>query len=277
VGEELSMPSASESLLELINVEMMYSGVILVLKGISLKVPEGGIVALLGANGAGKTSTLKCISGLEHTEEGEVTRGHIFFQGEPIEHMDPTEIMQRGIVQVLEGRRILQHLTVEQNLLVASHLRPNLSEVKKDLEVVYSYFPPLEKLSGQTSGYLSGGEQQMLVLGRALMARPKMMLLDEPSLGLAPLVVREIFRVLKALNQQEKITMVIVEQNVRIALAISQHGYILENGRIVLDGKSEELMENEDIKEFYLGLSLKGKRKSYREAKHYKRRKRWLG
>lgn len=277
MGEELSMPSASESLLELINVEMMYSGVILVLKGISLKVPEGGIVALLGANGAGKTSTLKCISGLEHTEEGEVTRGHIFFQGEPIEHMDPTEIMQRGIVQVLEGRRILQHLTVEQNLLVASHLRPNLSEVKKDLEVVYSYFPPLEKLSGQTSGYLSGGEQQMLVLGRALMARPKMMLLDEPSLGLAPLVVREIFRVLKALNQQEKITMVIVEQNVRIALAISQHGYILENGRIVLDGKSEELMENEDIKEFYLGLSLKGKRKSYREAKHYKRRKRWLG
>jgi len=277
VGEELSMASASESLLELINVEMMYSGVILVLKGISLKVPEGGIIALLGANGAGKTSTLKCISGLEHTEEGEVTRGHILFQGESIEHMDPTEIMQRGIVQVLEGRRILQHLTVEQNLLVASHLRPNLAEVKKDLEVVYSYFPPLQKLSGQTSGYLSGGEQQMLVMGRALMARPKMMLLDEPSLGLAPLVVREIFRVLKVLNQQEKITMVIVEQNVRIALAISQHGYILENGRIVLDGKSEELMENEDIKEFYLGLSLKGKRKSYREAKHYKRRKRWLG
>jgi len=277
VGEELSMASASELLLELINVEMMYSGVILVLKGISLKVPEGGIIALLGANGAGKTSTLKCISGLEHTEEGEVTRGHILFQGESIEHMDPTEIMQRGIVQVLEGRRILQHLTVEQNLLVASHLRPNLAEVKKDLEVVYSYFPPLQKLSGQTSGYLSGGEQQMLVMGRALMARPKMMLLDEPSLGLAPLVVREIFRVLKVLNQQEKITMVIVEQNVRIALAISQHGYILENGRIVLDGKSEELMENEDIKEFYLGLSLKGKRKNYREAKHYKRRKRWLG
>ena len=277
MGEELSMASASESLLEMINVEMMYSGVILVLKGISLKVPEGGIIALLGANGAGKTSTLKCISGLEHTEEGEVTRGHILFQGESIEHMDPTEIMQRGIVQVLEGRRILQHLTVEQNLLVASHLRPNLAEVKKDLEVVYSYFPPLEKLSGQTSGYLSGGEQQMLVMGRALMARPKMMLLDEPSLGLAPLVVREIFRVLKVLNQQEKITMIIVEQNVRIALTISQHGYILENGRIVLDGKSEELMENEDIKEFYLGLSLKGKRKSYREAKHYKRRKRWLG
>jgi branched-chain amino acid transport system ATP-binding protein len=271
------MASASESLLELINVEMMYSGIILVLKGISMKVPEGGIIALLGANGAGKTSTLKCISGLEHTEEGEVTRGHILFQGEQIEHMDPTEIMQRGIVQVLEGRRILQHLTVEQNLLVASHLRPNLSEVKKDLEVVYSYFPPLQKLSGQTSGYLSGGEQQMLVMGRALMARPKMMLLDEPSLGLAPLVVREIFRVLKALNEQEKITMIIVEQNVRIALTISQHGYILENGRIVLDGKSEELMENEDIKEFYLGLSLKGKRKSYREAKHYKRRKRWLG
>lgn len=264
-------------MLELVNVEMIYSKVIMVLKGISMKVPEGSIVALLGANGAGKTSALKCISGLEHTEEGEVTRGQILFEGRRIEHMDPTNIVQLGIVQVLEGRRVLKHLTVEQNLLVGSHLRSNLSEVRNDLELVYSYFPRLKDLRDQTSGYLSGGEQQMLVVGRALMSRPKLMLLDEPSLGLAPMLVKEIFRVLKQLNTQERVTMLIVEQNVRIALSISQHGYILENGRIVLDGSSEELMENEDIKEFYLGLSLKGRRKSYRQAKHYKRRKRWLG
>jgi branched-chain amino acid transport system ATP-binding protein len=264
-------------MLELVNVEMMYSGVILVLKGVSMEVPEGSIVSLLGANGAGKTTALKCISGLEHTEEGDVTDGHILMEGQRIEHMDPTQIVQLGIVQVLEGRRILEHLTVEQNLLVGSHHRPNLTEVRADLDLVYSYFPPLREMRNRTSGYLSGGEQQMLVLGRALMARPKIMLLDEPSLGLAPLLVREIFGVLKQLNAQEKVTMLLVEQNVKIALSIAQHGYILENGRIVLDGKAEELMENEDIKEFYLGLSLKGGRKSYREVKHYRRRKRWLG
>ena len=263
--------------LELVNVEMIYNKVIMVLKGVSLDVPEGSIVALLGANGAGKTSTLKCISGLEHTEEGEVTRGHIRFQGREIEHMDPTEIVRLGIVQVMEGRKVLEHQTVEQNLLVASHLRPDMKDVRQDLELVYDYFPKLAQLRNNTSGYLSGGEQQMLVVGRALMARPKLMLLDEPSLGLSPLLVQEIYKVLEELNRNEHITMLLVEQNVRIALSIAQHGYIMENGRIVLDGTSRALMENEDIKEFYLGLSLKGKRKSYREAKHYKRRKRWLG
>ncbi len=264
-------------MLELVNVEMMYSRVILVLKGISMKIPEGGIVALLGANGAGKTSTLKCISGLEHTEDGEVTDGQILLDGLRIDHMDPTAIVRLGILQVLEGRRVLEHLTVEQNLLVGSHLRANMPDVRKDLGLVYSYFPLLKALRDQAAGYLSGGEQQMLVVGRALMARPKLMLLDEPSLGLAPLLVKEIFRVLKQLNTSEKVTMLVVEQNARVALSIAHHGYILENGRIVLDGRSEDLMENEDIKEFYLGLSLKGKRKSYREVKHYKRRKRWLG
>jgi branched-chain amino acid transport system ATP-binding protein len=264
-------------MLELINVEMMYNKVVLVLKGVSMRVPEGNVVALLGANGAGKTTTLKCISGLEHVEEGDVTEGQIRFEGTRIDHMDPAEIVKLGIIQVLEGRRVLEHLSVEQNLLVGSHLQSSLQEVKKVLDLVFTYFPLLKNLRSQTSGYLSGGEQQMLVLGRALMARPKLMLLDEPSLGLAPLVIRDIFQILKKLQTQEKVTMLIVEQNVRAALSISQYGYILENGRLVLEGTAAELIENEDIKEFYLGLSLKGKRKSYREVKHYKRRKRWLG
>ena len=264
-------------MLELINVEMMYNNVILVLKGVSMKVPEGDTVALLGANGAGKTTTLKCISGMEHVEEGDVTEGQIRFQGKRIDHMDPAEIVKLGIVQVLEGRRVLEHLTVEQNLLVGSHLNSNLQQVKEDLELVYSYYEALRYHRQLTSGYLSGGEQQMLVLGRGLMARPKLMLLDEPSLGLAPLLVKEIFQVLKKLNQDQKVTMLIVEQNARVALSISTYGYIMENGRLVLEGSAKDLMENEDIKEFYLGLSIKGKRKSYREVKHYKRRKRWLG
>ena len=264
-------------MLDLINVEMIYNQVIMVLKGVSLHLPEGGIVALLGANGAGKTSTLKCISGLEHTEQGEVTRGQILFEGQPIEHMDPTEIVRLGIIQIMEGRKVLEHLTVDQNLLAGSHLRPNIREVREDLELVYSYFPPLKELRNNTSGYLSGGEQQMLVVGRALMARPKVMLLDEPSLGLSPLLVLKIFETLEELNHREEISMLLVEQNVRVALSIAQHGYILENGRMVLDGTAEQLSENEDIKEFYLGLSLSGGRKSYREVKHYKRRKRWLG
>ncbi|MBU2551526.1 MAG: ABC transporter ATP-binding protein [Proteobacteria bacterium] len=264
-------------MLELINVEMMYNKVILVLKGVSMKVPQGQIVALLGANGAGKTTTLKCISGMEHVEQGDVTEGKILFEGVRIDHMDPTAIVRLGIVQVLEGRKILEHLTVEQNLLVGSHLIPDLKEVRADMELVYSYFPKLATMKTNTSGYLSGGEQQMLVLGRALMARPKLILLDEPSLGLSPLLVKEIFAVLKQLNEDQKMTMVVVEQNARIALSISHYGYIMENGRLVLEGAGSELVENEDIKEFYLGLSLKGKRKSYREVKHYKRRKRWLG
>ena len=264
-------------MLELNNVEMIYNKVILVLKGVSLQVPEGGIVALLGANGAGKTTTLKCISGLEHAEEGEVTRGQILFEGKQIEKMDPTEIVRRGIVQVVEGRKVLEHLTVEQNLLVGSHLRKEMDAVRSDIDLVYTYFPALKKLRDNTSGYLSGGEQQMLVVGRAFMARPKLMILDEPSLGLSPLLVKEIFQVLKDINQKENITLLLVEQNVKIALSIAQHAYILENGRIVLDGTAEELLQNEDIKEFYLGLNLSGGRRSYRNAKHYKRRKRWLG
>jgi len=264
-------------MLELNNVEMIYNKVILVLKGVSLEVPEGGIVALLGANGAGKTTTLKCISGLEHAEEGEVTRGQILFEGQRIEQMDPTEIVRLGIVQVVEGRKVLEHLTVEQNLLVGSHLRKDMDAVKSDIDLVYRYFPALKKLSNNTSGYLSGGEQQMLVVGRAFMARPKLMILDEPSLGLSPLLVKEIFEVIKELNEKEKITMLLVEQNVKIALSIAQHAYIMENGRIVLDGTAEELLQNEDIKEFYLGLNLSGGRRSYRNVKHYKRRKRWLG
>jgi len=264
-------------MLEMVNVEMIYSKVIMVLKGVSLSVPEGGVVALLGANGAGKTSTLKTISGLEHSEEGEVIRGHIVFEDQRIEDLDPAQIVRLGIIQVMEGRRVIEHLSVEQNLLVGSHLRAEMRGVRKDLDMVFSYFPTLKTLRNNISGYLSGGEQQMLVVGRALMARPKLVLLDEPSLGLAPLLVQEIFRVLKNVNERERITMLLVEQNVRIALNISRHGYIIENGRIVLDGPSEALIDNEDIKEFYLGLSLKGRRKSYRDAKHYKRRKRWLG
>ena len=264
-------------MLELNNVEMIYNKVILVLKGVSLQVPEGGIVALLGANGAGKTTTLKCISGLEHAEEGEVTRGQILFEGERIEKMDPTEIVRLGVIQVVEGRKVLEHLTVEQNLLVGSHLRKDMDAVRKDIDIVYHYFPALKKLSNNTSGYLSGGEQQMLVVGRAFMARPKLMILDEPSLGLSPLLVKEIFQVLKEMSEKEKITLFLVEQNVKIALSIAQHAYIMENGRIVLDGTAEELLQNEDIKEFYLGLNLSGGRRSYRNVKHYKRRKRWLG
>jgi branched-chain amino acid transport system ATP-binding protein len=264
-------------MLELNNVEMIYNKVILVLKGVSLKVPEGGIVALLGANGAGKTSTLKCISGLEHAEEGEVTRGQILFEGRQIEHMDPTEIVRLGIVQVVEGRKVLEHLSVEQNLLVGSHLRNDMDAVRSDIEQVYRYFPALKSLRNNISGYLSGGEQQMLVVGRAFMAHPRLMILDEPSLGLSPMLVKEIFKVLKELNEREGITLLLVEQNVKIALSIAQHAYIMENGRIVLDGTAQELLQNEDIKEFYLGLNLSGGRRSYRNVKHYKRRKRWLG
>lgn len=264
-------------MLELNNIEMIYNKVILVLKGVSLQVPEGGIVALLGANGAGKTSTLKCISGLEHAEEGEVTRGQILFEGRRIEHMDPTEIVRLGIVQVVEGRKVLEHLTVEQNLLVGSHLRNDMDAVRSDIERVYRYFPALKSLRNNTSGYLSGGEQQMLVVGRAFMAHPRLMILDEPSLGLSPMLVKEIFKVLKELNEREGITLLLVEQNVKIALSIAQHAYIMENGRIVLDGTAQELLQNEDIKEFYLGLNLSGGRRSYRNVKHYKRRKRWLG
>jgi len=264
-------------MLNFVNVEFMFNRVILVLKGINLDVPAGQIVSLLGANGAGKTTALMAVCGLLHVEEGEVTDGHIFFEDEPIEAMQPTMIVKKGIVPVMDGRRVMEHMNVEQNLLLGSHLRKDFKQVKKSMDHVYEYFPLMKKLRTRTAGYLSGGEQQMLVISRALMAEPKLMLLDEPSMGLAPLIVKEIFQVLDTLNKEENITMLLVEQNVRIALSIASYGYLLENGRIVLDGKAEELADNEDIKEFYLGLSLSGGRKSYRDVKHYKRRKRWLG
>lgn len=263
-------------MLQIKNAEVIYSDVILVLKGVSIEVPEGRIVALLGANGAGKTTTLKSVSGVLRTELGEVTDGSIEFDGARIDRLDPEEIVRLGIVQVMEGRRLFEHLTVEENLLVGAYPRTDPRGVREDLAKSYNYFPRLQQLRRRTSGYLSGGERQMLVMGRALMGRPKIMLLDEPSMGLSPLLVKEIFKIVQAINEQEGVSILLVEQNARIALGLSEHGYVMENGRIVLDGPSERLRENEDIKEFYLGLSDKGKRKSYRNIKHYKRRKRWL-
>lgn len=263
------------SLLVLNNVEVIYDRVILVLKGMSLTVPHGKIVALLGANGAGKTTTLKAISGLLKAENGEVTDGTIEFMGQKISGLDAEEIVRRGIFQVMEGRRVFEHLTVEENLLAGAYTRRDRHGIKQDMEKVYSYFPRLRQLKHRIAGYLSGGEQQMLAIGRALMARPKVMLLDEPSLGLAPLLVQEIFRIIKAINEQEGTSILLVEQNAGIALGIAHYGYIMENGRIVLEGEVEKLRENEDVREFYLGLTELGK-KSYRDVKHYKRRKRWL-
>ncbi|MGB9629518.1 MAG: ABC transporter ATP-binding protein [Thermodesulfobacteriota bacterium] len=263
-------------MLRLNNIEVIYSEVILVLKGVSLEVPEGRIISLLGANGAGKTTTLKAISGVLYTELGKVTDGSIEFDGMRIDGKAPEEIVQMGIVQVMEGRRLFEHLTVEENLRVGAYARKDKKAIQKDMESVYGYFPRLKDLRGRVSGYLSGGERQMLVMGRALMSHPKVMLLDEPSLGLSPLLVKEIFEIIKKINKEEETSILLVEQNAKIALSISDYGYIMENGRIVLDGYSQKLKENEDIKEFYLGLSHLGKRKSYREVKHYRRRKRWL-
>jgi len=263
-------------MLRLNSIEVIYSDVILVLKGVSLEVPDGKIISLLGANGAGKTTALKAISGVLYTELGEVTDGSIEFDGMRIDGKVPEEIVQMGIVQVMEGRRMFEHLSVEENLWVGAYARNDKEEILKDLELVYHYFPRLKDLRGHVSGYLSGGERQMLVMGRALMSHPKVMLLDEPSLGLSPLLVRDIFEVIKKINREEKTSILLVEQNAKIALSTSDYGYIMENGRVVLDGPSPKLKENEDIKEFYLGLSQVGKRKSYREVKHYRRRKRWL-
>jgi len=263
-------------MLRLNNIEVIYSDVILVLKGVSLEVPDGKIVSLLGANGAGKTTALKAISGVLYTELGKVTDGSIEFDGKRIDGKTPEEIVRMGIVQVMEGRRMFEHLTVEENLRVGAYARNDREAVAKDLRSVYRYFPRLKDLSGHVSGYLSGGERQMLVMGRALMSDPKVMLLDEPSLGLSPLLVKEIFQMIKTINQEEGTSMLLVEQNAKIALSTSDYGYIMENGRVVLDGPSPKLKDNEDIKEFYLGLSQVGKRKSFREVKHYRRRKRWL-
>jgi branched-chain amino acid transport system ATP-binding protein len=263
-------------MLSLNNVEVIYDGVILVLKGVSLNVREGGITTLLGANGAGKTTTLKAISGLLRSERGDVTKGSIEFNGQRIDRLAPHAMVRRGIVQVFEGRRVFEHLTTEENLIAGAHIQPDRRQVATGIERVYGYFPRLKERRGVQAGYLSGGEQQMLVIGRALMANPHVMLLDEPSLGLAPMLVEEIFAIVQQLNRQEKLTVLLVEQNATLALTIADHGYVMENGRIVLEGTAAMLTENADIKEFYLGLTEVGGRKSYRDVKHYKRRKRWL-
>lgn len=262
-------------MLSLNNIEVIYNDVVLVLKGLSLEVPQGRIVALLGSNGAGKSTTLKAISGLLKPENGEVTDGEIRFLDQPIHKKDAAEIVRMGIFQVMEGRRVFEHLTVEENLRAGAYTRGN-STFARDLEMVYGYFPRLKERRKQTAGFLSGGEQQMLAIGRALMAHPQLIMLDEPSLGLAPLLVEEIFRIIKRINQEQGTTILLVEQNARLALDVADHAYIMENGRIVLDGPPAELKENADVREFYLGLNEVGKRKSYRDVKHYKRRKRWL-
>ncbi len=263
-------------MLKLNNVEVIYDDVILVLKGLSLEVREGQVVALLGTNGAGKSTTLKAISGLLQPEDGAVTDGEITFFGRPI-HARPAErIVRDGIFQVMEGRRVFEHLGVEENLLAGAHTRRDRGRIGADLDRVYGYFPRLAERRRLCAGYLSGGEQQMLAIGRALMARPKLMLLDEPSLGLAPLLVREIFRVVRRINREEGTTILLVEQNAALALRIAHYGYVMEGGRVVLDGEPEALAENADVKEFYLGLTEVGHRRSYRDVKHYRRRKRWL-
>ena len=263
-------------MLKVNNIEVLYQEVILALKGVSLEVPPHGIVALLGANGAGKSTTLKAISGLLKHENGRVAEGSIEFLGERIERRSAEEIASRGIIQVIEGRRVFAHLTVEQNLKVGAHLRKDRGAVTTGLEVVYRYFPRLRERRSVLAGFVSGGEQQMLVMGRALMARPKLLLLDEPSMGLAPLLIKEIFEIIMRLNQQEGIPILLVEQNAKLALSVARYAYVLETGRVVMDGDSEKLRENPDIRDFYLGLTDLGARKSFRSIKHYKRRKRWV-
>ncbi len=264
-----------ETLLEVNNIEVIYNHVILVLKGVSLSVPKGGITALLGGNGAGKTTTLKSISNLLRSERGEVTKGSIHYRGEDVGHMDPADMVMRGVIQVMEGRHCFEHLTVEENLLTGAYTRKDNAAVKKDLDLVYSYFPRLAERRKSQAGYTSGGEQQMTAIGRALMSRPETILLDESSMGLAPQLVEEIFGIVKNLNEKEGVSFLLAEQNTNVALRFAHYGYILESGRIVMDGPADELRENPDVKEFYLGLSEEG-RKSYRDVRSYRRRKRWL-
>jgi len=258
------------------NIEVLYDRVILVLKGVSLNVPRGGIVALLGANGAGKTTTLRAISNLLHAERGEVTKGTITFDGAEVQALSPNELVRRGCIQVMEGRHCFAHLTIEENLLTGAFTRRDGSAaIRRDLDLVYSYFPRLRERRSAVAGYTSGGEQQMCAVGRALMSRPKMILLDEPSMGLAPQIVEEIFEIVGDLNAKEAVSFLLAEQNTNMALKYARYGYILENGRVVMDGEAKALAENEDVKEFYLGIA-EGKKKSFRDVKHYKRRKRWL-
>ena len=258
------------------NIEVIYDHVILVLKGVSLQVPQGKIVALLGANGAGKTTTLKSISNLLRAERGEVTKGNIEFQGRRVDQLTPNELVKGGVIQVMEGRHCFGHLTVEENLLTGAYTQSlSRTQLKQNLEKVYTYFPRLKQRRTSQSGYTSGGEQQMTAIGRALMASPEMILLDEPSMGLAPQIVEEIFEIVKDLNSRENVSFLLAEQNTMVALRYADFGYILENGRVVMEGDAEDLRTNEDVKEFYLGLSSAG-RKSFKDVKHYRRRKRWL-
>lgn len=264
-------------MLNISNVEVKYSNIILVLKGVFLEVSNESVVCLLGANGAGKTTLIRAVSGMLKTQLGKVTEGAIEISGQRVENKSPEVIAALKVAQVMEGRRVLEHLTVEENLKLGGYIGPGGVRLRVQLEAVYDYFPRLKALNTRTSGYVSGGEQQMVVIGRALMTRPKLILLDEPSMGLAPLIIKNIYDVLKKINKEEKTSMLVVEQNAMIALSIAGYGYVMESGRIVLDGPAEKLRHNEDVKEFYLGLSAVGQKKSYKEIKHYKRRKRWLG
>ncbi|MEC3860863.1 ABC transporter ATP-binding protein [Mesobacterium sp. TK19101] len=269
-------PTQQETVLEVNNIEVIYNHVILVLKGVSLKVPKGGITALLGGNGAGKTTTLKAISNLLHSERGEVTKGNIKYRGRPVQDLDPAEMVKAGVIQVMEGRHCFEHLTVEENLMTGAYTRKaSKAEIAQDLEMVYSYFPRLKERRKSQAGYTSGGEQQMVAIGRALMSRPETILLDEPSMGLAPQLVEQIFEIVKAVNEGEGVTFLLAEQNTNVALRYAHYGYILESGRVVMDGPAKDLRENPDVKEFYLGMSDDG-RKSFREVRSYRRRKRWL-
>ena len=265
----------TENILVVNNIEVVYSHVILVLKGVSLNVKKGGITALLGGNGAGKSTTLKSISNLLSSERGEVTKGSVTFENEDIHDLDPSQLVKKGVIQVMEGRHCFEHLTVEENLLTGAYTRTSSKEVKEDLERVYNYFPRLRDRKTSQAGYTSGGEQQMIAIGRALMARPTMILLDEPSMGLAPQLVKQIFEIVAEINKKEGVTILLAEQNTNIALQYAEYAYILENGRVVMEGSAESMRDNEDVKEFYLGISGEGK-KSYKDIKQYRRRKRWL-
>jgi branched-chain amino acid transport system ATP-binding protein len=276
VSTKASAAAKADVILSINNIEVIYDHVILVLKGVSLDVPKGGIVALLGANGAGKTTTLKAISNLLHSERGEVTKGSIVFEGQEVQGLSPNQLVRRGCVQVMEGRHCFGHLTIEENLLTGAFTRKDgRAAIASDIEMIYQYFPRLKDRRHAMSGYTSGGEQQMCAIGRAMMSRPKMVLLDEPSMGLAPQIVEEIFGIVESLNEKEGVSFLLAEQNTFMALKFARYGYILENGRVVMDGDAKSLIENEDVKEFYLGIA-DGKKKSFREGKHYKRRKRWL-
>ncbi|MEM9028942.1 MAG: ABC transporter ATP-binding protein [Pseudomonadota bacterium] len=273
---ETAAPAPAEPILKVNNIEVIYDHVILVLKGVSLEVPKGGIVAILGANGAGKTTTLKAISNLLRAERGDVTKGSIHFFGDQIDKLSPNELVKRGCIQVMEGRHCFEHLTVEENLLTGAYTRRDgNAAIKADLEMVYSYFPRLKDRRRSLAGYTSGGEQQMCAIGRALMSRPRMILLDEPSMGLAPQLVELIFEITKKINEEQGVSVLLAEQNTSVALRYAQYGYILESGRVVMDGTASDLAQNEDVKEFYLGIA-GGDKKSFRNVKSYKRRKRWL-